>query len=49
VFEALRRDSWQGVELLTRRELVDLFPPGMEPRVVESRITTTVVATRTSK
>jgi hypothetical protein len=49
VFEALRRDSWQGVELLTRRELVDLFPPGMEPQVVESRITTTVVATRTSK
>ena len=48
VFEALRCDSWRGVELLSRRELVDLFPPGMEPRVVESRITTTIAASRTS-
>jgi SAM-dependent methyltransferase len=49
VFKALRRDSWEGVELLSRGELVDLFPPGVQPKVVESRITTTVATTRTSK
>jgi SAM-dependent methyltransferase len=49
VFRALRRDSWEGVELLSRRELLELFPPGTEAKVVESRITTTVTATRTSE
>jgi 2-polyprenyl-3-methyl-5-hydroxy-6-metoxy-1,4-benzoquinol methylase len=49
VFKALRRDSWEGVELLSRHKLLDLFPPGMEARVVESRITTTVAATRSAK
>ena len=49
MFSALRRDTWEGVELLTRSELVALFPSGVEPRVVESRITISVAATRTSK
>jgi Methyltransferase domain len=49
IFEALRREAWEGVELLSRRELLELFPEGVEPRVVEARITTTVAATRTSK
>lgn len=49
LFSALRRDTWEGVELLTRSELVALFPSGVEPRVVESRITISVAATRTSK
>jgi len=49
VFGALRRRTWEGVELLTRRELLALFPAGVEPRVLESRITITVAATRTSK
>ena len=26
-FAALRRDAWEGVELLNRRELLELFPP----------------------
>jgi SAM-dependent methyltransferase len=49
LFGALRRDTWEGVELLTRSELVALFPSGVEPRVVESRITISVAASRTSK
>jgi hypothetical protein len=49
IFTALRRDAWNGVELLTRPEVLALFPAGMEPRVVESRITISVAATRTSK
>ena len=49
LFGALRREAWEGVELLTRSELVALFPSGVEPRVVESRITISVAATRTSK
>jgi SAM-dependent methyltransferase len=46
VFGALRRDAWDGVELLTRSELLSLFPPEATTRVIESRITITVVATR---
>lgn len=45
-FAALRRDAWEGVELLNRRELLDLFPPGAHARVVESRMTISVVAQR---
>lgn len=49
IFTALRRDAWNGVELLTRPEVLALFPAGMEPRIVESRITISVAAARTSK
>jgi hypothetical protein len=45
-FAALRRDAWKGVELLNRRELLELFPPGAQARVVESRMTISVVAQR---
>jgi hypothetical protein len=31
---------------LTKGELLDLFPPSVEPRVVESRITISVAAER---
>jgi hypothetical protein len=48
VFAALHRDAWKGVELLTRRELLALFPAGAEARIVESRITISAVATRTT-
>jgi hypothetical protein len=43
---ALRRRGWEGVELLDKRELLALFPPEAQARVVESRITISVVATR---
>jgi hypothetical protein len=49
VFAALRRDAWNGVELLARSELVALFPPHVELHVVESRITISVTATRNYK
>jgi SAM-dependent methyltransferase len=49
VFRALRRDAWEGVELLTGREVLGLFPAEIEPRLVESRITISVAATRTPK
>jgi SAM-dependent methyltransferase len=45
-FSALRRDNWDRVQLLTKRELLALFPPEVEPRVVESRITISVAARR---
>ena len=45
-FAALRRDAWRGVELLNRRELLDLFPPGAHARIVESLMTISVVAER---
>jgi hypothetical protein len=48
-FAALRRDAWSGVELLNRRELLALFPPEAQARVVESRMTISVVAARPSK
>ena len=43
---ALRRRGWEGVELLDRRELLALFPPEAQARVVESRITISAVAER---
>jgi hypothetical protein len=48
-FAALRRDAWEGVELLNRRELLGLFPSDAQARVVESRMTISVVAERSSK
>jgi SAM-dependent methyltransferase len=45
-FDALGRDSWNRVDLLTKRELLDLFPANVEARVVESRITISVAADR---
>ena len=45
-FAALRRDAWKGVELLDRRELLELFPAEVQARVVESRMTISVVAER---
>jgi methyltransferase family protein len=46
VFDALGRDNWEQVELLSKRELLDLFPPSVKARVVESRITISVAADR---
>jgi hypothetical protein len=43
---ALRRKNWDQVELVGRRELLALFPPGANVRVVESRITISVAAER---
>jgi SAM-dependent methyltransferase len=43
---ALRREDWDQVELLSREELLALFPPEMNARVVESRITISVAAER---
>jgi hypothetical protein len=45
-FDALGRDSWQQVDLLTKGELLDLFPQSVEARVVDSRITISVAAER---
>jgi len=45
-FATLGRDNWQRVELLTKRGLIDLFPPSVETRVVEARITISVAAQR---
>jgi SAM-dependent methyltransferase len=45
-FATLGRDNWQRVELLTKRGLLDLFPPSVETRVVEARITISAVAER---
>ena len=46
---ALRRENWQRVELLGRRELLGLFPAGVRASVVEARITISATATRPSK
>jgi SAM-dependent methyltransferase len=46
IFGALGKDGWKRVDLLTKRELLELFPPSVEARVVESRITISVAATR---
>jgi hypothetical protein len=46
-FDALGKDNWERVELLAKRELLALFPPEVETRVVESRITISVAAGRT--
>jgi SAM-dependent methyltransferase len=45
-FAALGRDSWKRVDLLTKGELLELFPPSVGARVVESRITISVAAER---
>lgn len=45
-FEALGRDNWEQVELLSKGRLLDLFPPTVETRVVESRVTISVAAER---
>jgi len=45
-FAALGRDAWHGVELLNRRELLELFPTDAQARLVESRMTISVVAER---
>jgi SAM-dependent methyltransferase len=43
---ALRRERWVRVDLLTRAELLGLFPTDVAARAVESRITISVVAER---
>ncbi len=45
-FRLLGQERWAELALLGRRELLELFPAGVEPRVVESRITISVAATR---
>jgi SAM-dependent methyltransferase len=45
-FAALRRDRWRGVELLSARELLTLFPDDVDPRLLEARITISAVAVR---
>jgi hypothetical protein len=42
----LRRENWDRIELLGKRELVDLFPAEANARVVESRMTISVAAKR---
>lgn len=46
---ALGRGNWEHVELLSKRDLLALFPPGVQARVVEARITISVTADRRSK
>jgi SAM-dependent methyltransferase len=43
---ALRREDWERVELLGKTELLALFPPEANARVVESRLTISAVAAR---
>jgi hypothetical protein len=43
---ALRRKNWDNVELLSEHELLTLFPANVRTRVIESRLTTSVLATR---
>lgn len=45
-FALLRKDAWRRVELLSARELLSLFPPGVTARVVEARITIEAIAAR---
>jgi SAM-dependent methyltransferase len=45
-FAAIRRERWRGVELLAPRELLALFPETVEPRLLEARITISVLADR---
>ena len=47
-FDALGRDTWKRVDLLTKDELLGLFPPHADARVVESRITISAVAERST-
>jgi SAM-dependent methyltransferase len=46
VMGALGRENWDQVELLSQSELLALFPPEMNARVVEARITISVAAER---
>ena len=43
---ALRRRNWERVELLGKRELLELFPPTVSARAIEARITISVAAAR---
>jgi hypothetical protein len=43
---ALRRKGWERVDLLTRSELLGLFPQNVDARACESRITISAVAER---
>ena len=43
---ALRRENWDQVELLSKSELLALFPPETNARVVESRLSISAVAGR---
>lgn len=43
---ALRRENWDQVELLTRQDLLALFPTNVDAHAVEVRITISVVASR---
>jgi SAM-dependent methyltransferase len=43
---ALRRANWDQVELLGKRELLELFPPQMSARVLDAHITISVAAER---
>jgi SAM-dependent methyltransferase len=45
-FRALGKDNWERVDLLTKAALLDLFPPDVEPTVLESWITISVAAQR---
>jgi SAM-dependent methyltransferase len=45
-FAAFGRDNWDRVQLLSKRRLLALFPPSVETRIVESRITISVAAER---
>ncbi len=43
---ALRRGNWDQVELLTKRDLLALFPQSVDAHVIEARVTISVVASR---
>jgi SAM-dependent methyltransferase len=42
----LRRDNWKHVQLLSKRELLGLFPPGTKARALEARLTVSVLGVR---
>jgi SAM-dependent methyltransferase len=46
VFEALRKDEWDGVELLTPRSLLSLFPESVRTKLLDRTITLAVAAFR---
>ena len=43
---ALRRENWNRIELLSRGELLALFAPTVDARIVEARVTISAVASR---
>ena len=43
---ALRRENWSQVELLSKGDLLALFPPNVQTRAVEARVTISVFASR---